>query len=363
MFQQPFYIPRQGTPNFVRALKKGEVTIGFIGGSITDPATRSRWSDFIVYELCAKYPEVSFHVVNTAISATNSLHAVYRAEKDLLTRNCDLIFIEFAVNDRALSKELRRRSEEGLLRKLWNPNCDLVFAYTFDYTMLDCMLNGKLFATMEDMEELAEHYEIPTVFMSCYALDCVKRGLLRYEEWVPDGVHPENCGSRFYAKPVMDFLESQIQNPPANQAKETMPSPIVENNLEKGYIIPYEQIQKKGAWFDQRPNNLALVDTVLSSFAIGSSLKFTFEGTGVTLCMNFGSCAADFKYRIDEGEWKEYHWDRPDSIKATSGIIFHAILADDLAKGAHTAEIELIMPSDPRVKGCNFDMAYVGIMP
>ena len=363
MFQQPFYIPRSGLPNFVQALKKGEVTIGFIGGSITDPATRSRWSDIVIYELCARYPDVTFHVVNTAISATNSLHAVYRAEKDLLVHNCDLIFIEFAVNDRALSKELRRRSEEGLVRKLWNDDCDLVFTYTFDWTMLECMLNEQLFATIEDLEEIAAHYEIPGVFMSSYALDCIKRGLLRFEEWLPDGVHPENCGSRYYAKPVMELLESQIAGTTEKRKEKEMPEPLAENNLEKGWILPYCDIKKKGAWYDQRPNNLALVDTTLSSFAIGSSLEFSFEGTGATLCMNFGTCAADFKYRIDAGEWKEYHWDRPDSIKATQGIIFHAVLADDLEKGLHTAEIVLIMPSDNRVKGCNFDMAYVGIMP
>lgn len=363
MFQPPFYISRTPLRHFHRAIASGTATIGFIGGSITDSRTRSRWSDVIVRELCAQYPDVSFHVVNTAIGGTDSVHAVFRAEHDLMPYRCDLIFIEYAVNDSPLPTQLRSRSREGLIRKLWRSDCDLVLAYTFERPMLEELLAEKLPASIAEFEVLAEYYHISSVFMGCYALDCLKRGLLRWEEWLPDGLHPEHCGSRYYAKPVLDLLSSSCLA--EEDVGAVLPAPLSNNNLQYAQVIPFSQLHRTGYWYENHPIDVTLVHAQLSTSSIGSSLDCTFEGTGVVICTSWGTCAADYRWCIDSGPWQQTHLSRPDlpDWPGKWGWTRTNVLADQLPRGKHTLRIESWLHQDESCRGINLDICYIGVMP
>lgn len=360
MFETPFYQARRPLSRFVRAMEKGEVRIGFLGGSITDPRSNDRWSDMVIYELCSLYPDVKIRVSNSAIGATDSLHAVMRVEQDVLRHDCDLVFIEYAVNDGGLGYDMYQRSREGLIRKLWKSGCDLAITYTYDHGMQKDMMVKRLPESIVGFEKLAEHYQIPSVFMSSYALDCVKKGLLRWEEWLPDGLHPANCGSRYYARPVLDLLRSELARREAAWDR-TMPAALEENNLETCFRLPFEEVELTGYWFERRPLDLALVYNMLSTFAPGSGLKFAFEGTGAVMCVDFGMAAADFMYRVDGGEWKCSNWERPVWFNLDRGWTRNFILADGLEKARHEIEITVCAPLSAEIKGCNLDICYIGI--
>ena len=51
---------------------------------------------------------------------------------------------------------------------------------------------------------------IGSVWMGLHALREVRRGLLTWEEWLPDGLHPENRGSLVYAHSVTAFLAEAL---------------------------------------------------------------------------------------------------------------------------------------------------------
>lgn len=361
MFEAPFYKARRPLDRFVRAIDTGVVKIGFLGGSITDPRCNSRWSEMVIYQLCAMFPQVRFQVSNSAIGATDSLHAVMRVEQDILRHECDLVFLEYAVNDDCLGYEMYQRSREGLIRKLWKSGCDMAIAYTFQRSMAEDMMACRLPKTMEGFETLAEHYQIPSVFMSCYAMDCVRKGLLRWEEWLPDGLHPENCGSRYYAEPVMAMLKNELGRKDCAEHAD-MPAPMFENQMERCYRLPFEKIQAEGYWYERRPMDLALVYNMLSTFSPDAKLKFSFEGTGAVMCVDFGRAAADFRYRVDGGEWKCSNWDRPAWFPLDRGWTRNQLLADHLEMGVHQMEIEVCTPISDEVKGCNLDVCYIGIM-
>jgi hypothetical protein len=71
--------------------------------------------------------------------------AVFRAQKDLLDRGCDLICIEFAVHDYQVPTDLRSRTREGLIRKLLREEArDLVIVYTFSQPMYEDMIGGRI---------------------------------------------------------------------------------------------------------------------------------------------------------------------------------------------------------------------------
>ena len=191
----------------MEAIEKGALTIGFIGGSITDPRGKNRWPEPVISWFVKNFPDVRITVENAAIGATGSDLAVFRAERDIVSRNCDLVFVEYAVNDVGEPSEKRFRTREGLLRKILAPgHTDVILTYTFISDMYEDMLNGKMTPSVGEFEELAEHYNLGSVWMGLYAFEQVKQGQLRWEEWIPDGLHPDLRGSLCYAESVYNFL-------------------------------------------------------------------------------------------------------------------------------------------------------------
>ena len=109
---------RGGLARTLGALKSGAVTLGFIGGSITDPRPGYTWPEPVIAWFASTFPGVRIAVENAAIGATGSELAVFRARRDLIGRGCDVVFVEFAVNDSGEPADKRMRTREGLLRKL-----------------------------------------------------------------------------------------------------------------------------------------------------------------------------------------------------------------------------------------------------
>ena len=125
------------------AIRRGHITIGFIGGSITEPvADGHRWSGKIIDWFVAEFPGLIVDEENAAKGATGSLNAILRVEDDILAYNCDLVFVETAVND---GEKAWGACREGILRKLMkNDVCDVVLTYTYSQAMYETMLAGKL---------------------------------------------------------------------------------------------------------------------------------------------------------------------------------------------------------------------------
>jgi lysophospholipase L1-like esterase len=172
-----------------------------LGGSISSPSqNNSAWPDALVTWLLEKYPHVRFSVENAAAGSTGSQYALFRAQEDIIERDCDLIFIEYAVNDSIVSPEIRMRTREGLIRKIRSATkADIVIVYTFMQNMYDDMLNEQMPPSIKEFEQLAEHYGISSVWMGLHALEEVKQGRMTWAQWLPDGLHPQERGSLSYA--------------------------------------------------------------------------------------------------------------------------------------------------------------------
>ena len=72
----------------MEAVSRGKLTVGFIGGSITDARPGYNWPEAVAAWLVGRLPNVRIHIENAAIGATGSDLAVFRAERDLFDRGC-----------------------------------------------------------------------------------------------------------------------------------------------------------------------------------------------------------------------------------------------------------------------------------
>ncbi len=174
--------PRAGWPNFL-AKAQGrfgsgalpEIKVGYLGGPIT---AQPGWRVKSLAHFKQAYPSAKFTEINAAIGGTGSDLGVFRVQQDVLSKQPDLLFVEFAVNDGGASPEQIIRCMEGIVRQTWRayPECDIVFVYTIAGNMLETTQQGKLPRSVAAMEDVATHYGIPSIHAGRYFCDQVARG-------------------------------------------------------------------------------------------------------------------------------------------------------------------------------------------
>ncbi|MBP1906538.1 hypothetical protein J2Z32_003200 [Paenibacillus turicensis] len=380
-------------------IKDGKLVIGFIGGSITDGRPRHNWPEAVTAWFVDRFKGVKIVVENAAIGATGSDLAVFRAKRDLLDRGCDLIFVDYAVNDEGVPTQRRMATREGLIRKLLASegdeipksnaktdgkamDCsisetelcelspDVVLVYTFSQSMSEPMLAGQVPPSIAEFEQLAQHYNLNSIWMGKYAYGEVQRGLMRWEEWLPDGLHPTSRGSYSYAQSVIAFLEQQLVDGFGGSSAIVKELPILSHNLpeplevshwQSAKVMSLDSICTEGPWVMKRWLDYEWFDHVLETNSIGAKLSFHFNGRGVALAFDFGKASADFKYRINHGDWNVVRLDRPDWV-GSSGWLRLSTLAETLAAGDHFVELEIVHSNDPACQGFNFRLGLVGII-
>ncbi|OAS17848.1 SGNH/GDSL hydrolase family protein [Paenibacillus oryzisoli] len=352
-------------------LRSGQLTLGFIGGSITaDSGVMANWPEPVARWFVETFPQARITVENAAIGATGSDLAVFRAERDLINHQCDLIFIEFAVNDYLTPSEQRMRAREGLIRKLLaDGRSELLFIYTYSQRMYEDMSQGKVPASIAEFEELAEHYSISTVWVGLYAWQEVKRGRMTWDEWLPDGLHPTHRGSLSYGQCVIDYLTKDLLVAPEaalgdgkRDSSAPLAAPLNSNHWGDVHTLSFDEVQLEGPWLIRRATaHMPRVDQILCTSAIGAKLSFSFTGKGLALAFDYGKKSAEFTYRLDGGSPITTCRDRPNWC-GDSGWFRIYWIADDLEDGPHHMELEVVHGNREECTGTNFHLGLIGIV-
>lgn len=104
-----------------KAMRGEHVTVGFLGGSITQGCLSSAPETcyaYLVYRWwCDTFPDAAVTYVNAGIGGTTSQFGVARADSDLLSKDIDFTIVEFSVNDE--DNEHFLETYEGLIRKIY----------------------------------------------------------------------------------------------------------------------------------------------------------------------------------------------------------------------------------------------------
>lgn len=355
---------RRGLARTRAALDAGRLRVGFIGGSITAPE-HNTWPEGVIAWFTEHFPQVLLEVENVAIGATGSDLGVLRARRDLIERGCDLVFVEYATNDSDTDPVERRRTQEGLVRALLaGGEPDLVFTYTYCPAFYADMVSGRVPASIADLEELAAHYGIGSVWMGLQALRENRLGRLRWEEWLPDGLHPTERGSWAYAGAVRTFLDAELLGAggsTAPRATRALPVPLDPHNWEHARLIDLASVEFSGPWTLRR-STYWWADQILETAAVGARLAFEAEGRVLCLGFDFGASSSEFRYRIDGGEWTAVVRDRPGWCGASGWFRLYRIPAE-LGPGPHRVEIDVVHGDRPDCAGTNFRLALIGIVP
>lgn len=154
---------RLGMPNLAKKLDGGKnVKIAYLGGSITE---QNGWRVHSRKYLERKYPKARVGEINAAIGGTGSDLGCLRVGADVIAKNPDAVFVEFAVNDAWRNPREIFRDMEGIVRQIWakSGETDICFVYTVTERDAAALENGEMSRAASAMEALADYYGIPSI--------------------------------------------------------------------------------------------------------------------------------------------------------------------------------------------------------
>ncbi len=305
---------REGVGNFLAKLKAGKpVTVAYLGGSIT---AMDGWRNMTTDWLRKANTNAVVKEVHAAIGGTGSNLGAFRVGHDALRYKPDLLFVEFATNDGGRKPKDIWRAMEGIVRRTWKQNSqtDIIFVYTITAAMTNDYLNGVCNRSASAMEQLADHYGIPSIcfgprvieYLSANKLvmnareyeNAVSRDDLDREKKIKDliardprilfardGVHPSKKGHQIYLVSVANGFREMWNLPAVNHAPH-LAKPFVKDNLEAAKMVPVRPEMMSGSW-----RKLAENDTKSAAFSKRTGDIWYAREPGDTLTFKFkGSC-------------------------------------------------------------------------
>lgn len=189
----------------LKAEKGEELTIGFLGGSITQGSLATEPENTYTYRVFTwwekAFPKAEFHYVNGGIGGTSSHYGVARAVTDVLMYQPDFVVVDFSVNDDG--NAFFQETYEGLVRKLLN----------WDSAPAVLLLNNVFYDTGESAQEyhnaVGDWYHVPHVSIKDTLYRKIKDGVYTREELTPDGLHPNDKGHGLVAEEIICFWNRQ----------------------------------------------------------------------------------------------------------------------------------------------------------
>jgi lysophospholipase L1-like esterase len=357
---------RGGLPNVLAKLRtRGTVRIAYLGGSIT---AQDGWRPKTLNWFRTNFPTAEVKEINAAIGGTGSDLGVFRLRHDVLEHHPDLLFIEFAVNDGGAPPHQIHRGMEGIVRQTWkaDPTTDICFVYTLAGNMLETLQEGRFPRSAGAMEQVADHYGIPSIHMGLEVARMEKAGRLIFKGalpktdaeraalgdrvlFSPDAVHPyPETGHQLYFEAVVRSL-AKIQ-PAGMPGPHTLPPPLTAENWEAARMIPLSRARLTPGW-----RRLASpADPLARSFGDrlpevwqarqpGESLSFRFRGTMARIYDLVGPDCGQVSIVLDG---------RPPKVTARfdAYCTYHRLatlsLGDDLPDAVHTVEVT-VRPDPP----------------
>ena len=233
------------TARLVRVMRKAaageEITVGFIGGSITvgGMATTeyARYARVVEAWWKRTFPNAKINYVNAGYSGTPSFFGVHRMQEDLMQYEPDFVMIEFGVNDNL--QDWQQVAYASLVRRVltaeWQPAVMLFF-----------MTNNDGSNAQSDQQPIGEFYNLPMVSERDAIWPEVKPpygtgSTFTWEDIVADYVHPTNKGHAICGELINCLLEAVYKNLDKLSSEV---KPVRED-------VPFPYIYEHTAWLNQ----------------------------------------------------------------------------------------------------------------
>ena len=230
-----------------KALNGQPVTVGAIGGSITEGSAASS-PDKTYAALIKKWWEDSFPdseitFINAGKGDTTSLMGVGRAEEDLLCYNPDFVIAEFSVND--TDNAVYQQSYEGLVRKILNSDNQ-------PGLLMLMMMNNTGWNCEKYHLPVSLHYNLPVISYQKALWPSVGGRVYDWGTLSPDTIHPNDFGHSITASLVTNYLDDiRLNISELSGDVHEIPSPLNQNNLENAVRYTHDTLNGTFGSFEE----------------------------------------------------------------------------------------------------------------
>lgn len=317
-----YYQIRGGIPNsqhFFKNDRVGNQYLFFIGNSVLagtglkDP--NLRYSVLMIREFKKSFPEASMHETRH-IQPGGSWFGLFRCSRGQAVFGeviCSghLAILDFAAEDRHVDIDLVKTSLEGLVRQLtlYRATHSRILIYTLTPEMLQTYTAGKTPEYIRVCEQIADHYNIPSLNLARFAADKIIAGELPFEEFSRDGINPTDTGAKVYAQAIAAFTAELLAADPIPEMPRhcVLPAPLFSDTHDSGRIVAYEdpQVRQSGVWRTGQASPIGPFRHLLVSGEIGAALRLKFRGSEIGLIDVVDSNGVDYVYSVDGAAFRK----------------------------------------------------------
>jgi len=313
---------------FDKARRGESITLGVIGGSITEGAfastKKSSYPGRVLDWWRAQFPRCDIRMVNAGAGGTGSMYGALRVANDLLSSRPDFVIVEFAVNDNWTDGE----AFEGLVRQILAQS-DL------PAVLLLFMMWEKGGNDQAMQAKVGAHYHLPMVSFRDALWPEIEAGRLKWSDYIVDTVHPTDAGHAAAARLITAMCDKALRTGPAREpkAESALPLPLVSDAfqhvrwLEAAALDP---VRNEGWRLDLNDKGTA----AWSSATASGRIAFDWSGTGLVVV--FSDPAVNprrIRFSVDGAPLQTL-----DALKQPKRPIL--VLAQNLAQGPHIVELQ-----------------------
>ncbi|MDD4872674.1 MAG: SGNH/GDSL hydrolase family protein [Kiritimatiellae bacterium] len=311
-----YYQVRGGIPNsqyFFKTNASGNQYLFFIGNSVLAGTglkdANLRYSAQMVKGFKKYFPEASMPETRH-MQPGGSWFGLFRCSRGQAVFGeviCSghLAILDFAADDRNADIEQVKTSLEGLVRQitLYRATHSRILVYTLTPEILEAYKAGKVPEYINVSEQIADHYNIPSLNLAKYAAGKIIAGEISFKEFSADGINPTDAGARIYAEAVSKFIDELLAAYPVPEKPQryVLPAPLFPKTDDNGRIVAYEdqQVKQSGSWKPGQASPIGPFRHVLVSDKTGDTLTLKFKGSEIGIIDVVDKDSADYEYSVD----------------------------------------------------------------
>ena len=183
------------------AAESGEsLTIAYLGGSITEGKNYTTpFSNYVK----STFAKGSFKEINAGLSGTSSVVGLVRSEQEIISKNADIIFLEFSVNDH--EDIMYKKCFESCIKKFLDmPNEPAVI-------VLITRAQGG-FSSQSQMYPIGKNFDIPVISMDDALTKAFNSGFLKTSDYYQDEYHPHQKGGQLISDCLAYYFRQAMKS-------------------------------------------------------------------------------------------------------------------------------------------------------
>lgn len=152
------------------------------------------------------YPFAVVNVINTSIGGENSVSGQKRFKADVLPHQPDILFIDYALNDRGIGLKASRKAWEKMIAKALKKNIKVILLTPSPDLKVDLTETGNVLDLhRKQLFELAKKYQVGLV--DSYSLfQNIQETCNCVVEYMSQGNHPNEKGHQLIAKEILTYF-------------------------------------------------------------------------------------------------------------------------------------------------------------